>query len=150
MISRVPISMAEKPVHAEHGGPSHEERDIRLRPIVWAGAALVVLAIVVHVGLAWLFDYFTERRTRLEGPPAPTAPIAWPRQLPAGPRLQIDPHQDLQQLLSAEATILQRYDWVDHEAGIARIPIARAMELLAERGLPARQGDGPAPAGEGR
>jgi hypothetical protein len=133
--------------HTEHYGPGHEKRDIRLRPIIWVGIALVVVVIVVHIGIWWLFDYFTERRTQLEGPPTPTAPLVWPRQLPPGPRLQIDPHQDMQTLLSAENAILGSYGWVDQEAGIARIPIVRAMELLAERGLPARQGDGAAPTG---
>jgi hypothetical protein len=131
----------------EPRGSGHEERDIRLRPIIWAGVGLVVLVIVVHVGLWWLFDDFTERRTRLEGPPTPTAPLAWPRQLPPGPRLQTDPHQDLQAWLGAENAVLQSYGWVDQEAGIARIPIARAMELLAARGLPTRQSETGAPAG---
>jgi hypothetical protein len=135
---------------AERGGPGHEQRDIRLRPIILAGVALVVLAIVVHVGIWWLFDYFTEHRTQQEGPPAPTAPLAWPRQLPTGPRLQTDPHQDIQELLKAEDAILQSYGWVERETGIARIPIDRAMELLAERGLPAQRGDGTTPAGGGR
>jgi hypothetical protein len=132
------MSMDKKPEQAEHTGPGHELHDIRLRPIIWAGVALIVLAITVHVGLAWLFDYFTERRTQQEGPPVPTAPLAWPRQLPTGPRLQTDPHQDIQELLKAEDAILQSYGWVERETGIARIPIDRAMELLAERGLPAQ------------
>jgi hypothetical protein len=141
------MNMDDRPEHAEHAELGHEERDIRLRPILWAGVSLIVLAIVVHVGLWWLFDYFTERRTRVEAPPGPTAPLAWPRQLPPGPRLQTDPHRDLQEFLGAESAVLESYGWVDQEAGIARIPISRAMELLAERGLPARQNDGAAPSG---
>ena len=132
--------------HSEHGSPGHEKRDIRLRPIIWAGVSLIVLAIIVHVGIWGLFDYFAERRTRLEGPPVPTAPLAWPRQLPPGPRLQTDPQRDLKERLDAEHAILQSYGWVDQGAGIARIPIGRAMQLLAERGLPARQ-NGVPPAG---
>jgi hypothetical protein len=128
-------------------GPGHEVRDIQLRPIVWAGIALVVVAIVAHIGVWRLFDYFTERRTRVESRPTPTAPLAWPRQTPPGPRLQADPHKDLEALLGAQDALLQSYGWVDREAGVARIPIARAMALLAERGLPVRQGDGSPPGG---
>jgi hypothetical protein len=51
---------------------------------------------------------------------------------------------------------LSSYGWVDREAGIVRIPIDRAMDLLAERGLPARAGPDPfaevvaAPSASGR
>jgi hypothetical protein len=34
---------------------------------------------------------------------------------------------------------LHSYRWVDIEAGIASIPIERAMELIVKRGLPVRQ-----------
>jgi hypothetical protein len=142
------MNMDNGPERAERTGLGYEERDIRLRPILWAGVSLIVVTIVVLVGLWWLFDYFTERRAQVAGPPVPTAPLVWPRQLPPGPRLQTDPHRDLRELVSAENAILESYDWIDREAGIARIPISRAMELLAERGLPARQGGGETQAGE--
>lgn len=38
--------------------------------------------------------------------------------------------------LSQQDAILESYDWVDQKNGIVRIPIERAMDLLAERGLP--------------
>jgi hypothetical protein len=37
---------------------------------------------------------------------------------------------------AAEEAQLHSYRWVDREAGIAAIPIERAMEILAQRGLP--------------
>ncbi|MCL6508251.1 MAG: hypothetical protein K6T59_14635, partial [Bryobacteraceae bacterium] len=58
--------------------------------------------------------------------------------LPPAPRLQVDPATDLENLRKAEAAVLNSYGWVDRKAGIVRIPIDRAMEVLAERGLPAR------------
>jgi len=36
------------------------------------------------------------------------------------------------------AELLEGYQWLDEDAGVVRIPIERAMELLAERGLPSR------------
>jgi DNA-binding GntR family transcriptional regulator len=46
-------------------------------------------------------------------------------------------------MLAAETAILHSYGWVDRDAGIVRIPIERAIEILAERGLPTRdQGQG--------
>ena len=35
-----------------------------------------------------------------------------------------------------EAAILSSYAWVDKEHGIVRIPVADAMRLVAERGMP--------------
>ncbi|PYX87325.1 MAG: hypothetical protein DMG68_12200 [Acidobacteria bacterium] len=35
-----------------------------------------------------------------------------------------------------EEEILNSYGWVDPKAGVAHIPIEKAMELLAQRGLP--------------
>ena len=43
----------------------------------------------------------------------------------------------LLEMRAAEDAVLQSYGWVDHRAGIARIPIDRAIELVVERGLSA-------------
>jgi hypothetical protein len=61
--------------------------------------------------------------------------------LPPAPRLQVDPAADLAALRAAESARLASYAWIDREHGIARIPIARAMALLATRGLPGWPGE---------
>jgi hypothetical protein len=38
--------------------------------------------------------------------------------------------------LATQDDTLASYDWVDQKAGIVRIPIDRAIDLVAERGLP--------------
>jgi len=40
-----------------------------------------------------------------------------------------------------ESSLLTRYAWIDDQNAIVRIPVERAMELLAERGLPHRGGE---------
>ena len=67
--------------------------------------------------------------------------ITTPGRLPSAPRLQTSPTSDLQQLLEAENAKLNSYGWIDKSAGVVRIPINRAMDLLAQRGLPARGND---------
>jgi hypothetical protein len=42
----------------------------------------------------------------------------------------------MQEMRRIENARLQSYGWIDQTAGIARIPIDKAMELLATRGLP--------------
>jgi hypothetical protein len=56
------------------------------------------------------------------------------------PRLQTDDgNQDIADLHAREDLLLENYSWVDPTQGSprrVRIPIERAMELIAERGLP--------------
>jgi hypothetical protein len=53
------------------------------------------------------------------------------------PRLELDDgNQDLTELHGREDLLLDHYTWVDKPGGAVRIPIDRAMELIAQRGLP--------------
>ena len=56
------------------------------------------------------------------------------------PRLQGDDgNQDTADLHEREDLLLDNYSWVDRSQGKVRIPIDRAMELIAQRGLPVAQ-----------
>lgn len=60
------------------------------------------------------------------------------------PRLQTDNGaQDLVDLHRREDLLLDHYSWVDQSKGEVRIPIDRAMEIIAQRGLPVEQKTGP-------
>jgi len=48
-----------------------------------------------------------------------------------------DPPADLAAYRRKERALLNTYGWNDRATGVAHIPIARAMELLARRGWPA-------------
>ena len=48
----------------------------------------------------------------------------------------MDPQQDLEQLRRKQQELLNSYGWVDRDAGVVRIPIERAMDLVGEKGLP--------------
>lgn len=53
------------------------------------------------------------------------------------PQLQLDDgNTDLAALHDREDLLLNYYSWVDQSKGTVRIPIQRAMELIAQRGLP--------------
>jgi hypothetical protein len=53
------------------------------------------------------------------------------------PRVQTDDgNQDVADLHAREDLLLNNYSWADQSQGKVRIPIERAMELLAQRGLP--------------
>jgi hypothetical protein len=59
--------------------------------------------------------------------------------LPPEPRLQVSAPNDLKQYQAAQGEILNSYGWVDQKAGIVRIPIDRAMDILLQKGLPVRR-----------
>lgn len=58
---------------------------------------------------------------------------------PPEPRLQTHPKQDLIDLRKGEEVVLNGYSWVDRNSNVVRIPIAEAMKLTLQRGLPARE-----------
>jgi len=56
------------------------------------------------------------------------------------PRVQSDDgNQDVADLHAREDLLLSNYTWVDESKGTVRIPIERAMEIIAQRGLPVAQ-----------
>ena len=53
------------------------------------------------------------------------------------PRVQMDDgDQDIADLHAREDLLLNNYTWIDQSKGTVRIPIERAMELVAQHGLP--------------
>ena len=53
-----------------------------------------------------------------------------------GPLLQVKPEEDLRWMREHNTLDLDSYGWVDRPRGVVRMPVERAMELIAERGLP--------------
>jgi hypothetical protein len=63
------------------------------------------------------------------------------------PRLQTDDgYQEISDMHAKEDLLLENYSYVDRSKGSVRIPIERAMELIAERGLPVAPSDSSAAA----
>lgn len=111
----------------------YEKSDLRPKPILIFGVILslvTILAFVATYGMIRLLGWW--ERPRLETPASPLAT----RTLPPEPRLQVEAPRELKNLRGAEQEVLTTYAWVSKEAGIARIPIERAMQLVLERGLP--------------
>lgn len=134
------------------GKPGYELTDISTRVVVVFATALVAAGVVVHVLVWLLFAYLGQATAVSYSRQYPLAAIG-PAPLPAAPMLQVKPREELKQLRAEEDAILSSYRWIDPNAGIVRIPIDRAMQLVLERGLPVRmaRGDsGPAPAEGGK
>jgi hypothetical protein len=116
----------------EHG---HETSDVSISAIVKFGVALAIATAVVGVGMWGLLRFFEVRRDEREVP-VPSMVAANLQRTPSGPRLEADPLAPRRAVQAREDAVLTSYGWVDPKAGVARIPIDRAMELLVQRGLP--------------
>ncbi len=109
---------------------------------------LILLAINIALVFVILWGFYawvrnTGEVTRRNVP----SPITY-SQAPAipSPVLQPDPVADYNDMHVLENQRLNTYHWIDKQAGIARIPINRAMDLLVQRGLPVEAGGNPNPA----
>jgi hypothetical protein len=115
-----------------HSGGGYEKSDLSARAISLFGVILSAVVILAMVVAAWMFGFFASRQAQQDVPPSP---LASTRSGPPEPRLQVNAIRDMKALRAAEDKVLTSYGWVNKDAGVARIPIDRAMQLLVERGL---------------
>ena len=98
---------------------------------------LLVLTLAIAAVVIGFYKYLDAREMREKGQRYPMSEMVR-RPLPPRPRLQTYPFTDITALRTEERKLLDEYAWVDKNAGVVRIPIERAIEVLAERGLPHR------------
>jgi hypothetical protein len=148
--------MTNESNHANQGSPNgdgYERRDIGVGGVLYFLLGLAVAGVIANFAVSGLYS-FLEKRSEAEqtsasplisGTPADT------RHLPAdskkyldqkfpAPQLETDERGQLDSIRNNEAQALSSYGWIDQQAGTVRIPIDRAMDLIAERGLPVRKG----------
>jgi len=98
---------------------AHESYAVAARRLHWVAAILAGSL----AGIVLLMYVLAHTWLRTTSPPIETAPPS--------PRLQANPAADLAAERRREEGMLTGYAWVDRERGIARIPVQRAMEILA-------------------
>jgi hypothetical protein len=151
-------------IHGSHGprpeeidtSLGYEQSDVRVTGIVVFLTSLLIFVAVCGV-LTWgMGKLINARMNREDGPntkwtsevnirelgnlpnnPAMQQKVAELTKSFPTPRVQTDDgNQDLADLHEREDLLLDNYSWVDRSQGKVRIPIERAMELIAQRGLP--------------
>lgn len=127
-------------------GATQEERDINVLAVGGLGLFLIVLCVGSTILLLGVFKYFSSREAARQGT---TEQAAQTPGMIQEPKLQVHEREDLKQIRDAEDQILGSYGWVDRDKGIVRIPIDRAIDLLAQQNLPHRQGPAPDSAAAG-
>jgi hypothetical protein len=97
---------------------AHESYAVAARRLHWV-AAILAASLTAIVLLMYVLAHTWLQTTE-------SAPGA----IPPEPRLQSDPSSDLAAERTREQAQLDGYAWVDRDAGIARIPVDRAMDIL--------------------
>jgi len=139
------------PEHTRHPEVAFEKRDLGARGILLFFAILFISGAAIHLVVWGVYEAFVNVGAAHQPPASPMVPKR-PSPTPgvlqnAGsvnielfpePRLQSDEPTDMNRFLWQEGQLLEAKPWRD-ETGAIHIPIAQAMQIVAERGLPARQ-----------
>lgn len=120
--------------HSTNGSNGHEHREANYKLILYSALGLSVVVFIVFVLMLGTFNILKMKDQALQQ--EATSPLASPFQIPPEPRLEEHPWESLQKLRAQEEHTLTTYGWQDQKAGVVRIPIQHAMDLLAQRGLP--------------
>ena len=109
---------------------------------------LAVAGIFTYFVVDGLYGYLQKRSEAEQAPVSPLVTNAptdtrhiskdYPQGAFPNPRLEEDERGQLNDIRIKEEQTLSSYDYIDKSAGTVRIPIERAMDLIAQRGLPVR------------
>ena len=116
------------------GDHLHERKDANvfgLTMILGLLFSVIAICLLVCWGVLHLFNDEREARQASAPPPAAEQATNFPP-----PRLLVHPGSEREKMEKARRTQLDTYGWINQSHGVARIPIARAMKLIVERGLP--------------
>ena len=129
--------MPDHVVDSPHGGTArHEPTDIETRPVRIAAIIFGIAMIVILLVLLWLFKFYERTATHPDRPNTHVTKAG-----PAAPEPRIQgvpefhgnvPRADMDQLRAESQQRLQSYG-KSEEAGFVRIPIDRAIDILADR-----------------
>ena len=139
----------------------YERQDIGVSGVLYFLGGLALAGLFVYFVVSGIFSYLEKNSEANQTPVSPlvTNAPADTRKLPSDyqdylkqnfptPQLEINERNQLDKIRIDEAQTLNTYDWVDQKAGTVRIPIDRAMDLIAQRGLPVRTQPGTEAAGQ--
>lgn len=116
----------------------HETTDANAKRVMIAGVGFLGIMVV---GLLMSWAVYSVMKDRTPNPGAPATTFEEPSAVnpPPRPWLQASPRDTLLMVRRAEDSVLTSYGWVNKETGIVRVPIDRAIEMVAAKGLPYRE-----------
>ena len=138
-LSFMPTRSARTQASAQFDRSGHESSDAHAGWIFGSILFLGMLVIAIQFFMGGMLKFLERKPPTADQYRAKSRGPAWAA--PASfPRLQTVPAADLIIFRDKEEKELHSYGWVDKGAGVVRIPIEQAMDLLLQRGLPVRNG----------
>jgi hypothetical protein len=108
----------------------YELRDANVTQVVIAGLGLAAATALACVAMYFMFNLLRHGSAQEQT----INPMAGPRVLPPEPRLQEKPWEQHMNLTASEDQVLSSYGWVDKPSGKVRIPVEKALDIVAQRG----------------
>jgi hypothetical protein len=141
-------------IDGQHEEVEFERQDLTAKPIIIFLLGLTIGCVVVALLLRGLYSYLDAYENHHEPVQSPLVQqttadtrVVSPNDITKfpQPRLETNETTEINAFRLQEEQTLNSYGWVDQQAGVVRIPIDRAMELTAQRGLPTRPQAGVVP-----
>jgi hypothetical protein len=140
--------MAEERIeHGKNPETEFEHRDLGAKGIYSFLLGLAVFGVIIHFVLAGMYSVLDTYERKHQPPLNPLSLPVEPqkRELLSEtrnkfpePRLEVNERTELRGVILSQEQRLNSYGWVDEKSGIVHIPIERAMQMIAQRGLPTR------------
>jgi hypothetical protein len=136
--------MTEETKHG-HGDEGFERQDLSAHGVFAFLISLAVGGVLVYFVVWGLYDFMDARQRSHQPQQSPLVKqvetdtrIVSPEEITKfpQPRLERNERVEIKDFRLKEEQTLNSYGWVDEKAGVVRIPIERAMQLVAQRGLP--------------
>ena len=119
-----------------HHGVAVEPDRVPLGLVIGMAALLTGLAVVAALLMIVVFKVADRRAAKRDASVVASEGLERREpELPPAPRLQVRGVRHWQDFQTAERERLESYGWMDRSTGAVHIPIERAMDLIAERGV---------------
>lgn len=109
--------------HEANGSPGYETRDVRIKGLLLFLGGLTLATVLVELIMLAMYGLFTSKEKEPEAVSPVTTLVS-----------------QRKELKSREDSALEKYSWANPGKTKVRIPIDRAIELIADRGLPKAKG----------
>ncbi len=138
-LKRILVSESARPATIASVVPSeptkgHEHHDANAKGIFAVILFLLIFGLSIH-GILAGFLHSLKQMPQPKDAWRPVSPTTGPKPKPL---LQVSPAMDLEEFRTREEKELHSYGWLNRTAGVVRIPIERAMDLVLQEGLSSR------------